>query len=147
VEVRRTRVNENRDIVERYLAALPADLGTLTSLQHQDFVEEWPQSGERIKGSENFKAIQQRYPDTTSESRRLIGTEDLWTLAATFTPIRVFGAGDTFTALTLARYPDGSQYHVVSILEVRDGLIWKVTTFFAAPFDAPTWRAEWVERT
>lgn len=139
-------MNENRGIVERYLAALPADLDTLTSLQHPDFVEEWPQSGERIKGSENFKAIQQRYPDTTSESRRLIGTEDLWTLAATFTPIRVFGAGDTFMALTLARYPDGSQYHVASVLEVRDKLVWRVTSLFAAPFDAPTWRAQWVER-
>ena len=138
-------MDENRTIVERYLAAIPADLDTLTSLQHPDFVEEWPQSGERIRGSENFKAIQGRYSDTTSESRRIIGTEDHWTLAATFTPIRVFGAGDTFTALTEARYADSSQYHVVSILELRDGLIWKVTSFFAAPFDAPAWRAEWVE--
>jgi hypothetical protein len=139
-------VDESRTIVERYLAALPADLETLTSLQHADFEEEWPQSGERIKGSANFKAIQERYPDTTSESRRLIGTEDRWTVGPTFTPIRIVGTGDTFTAMTLGRYPDGSEYHVVSILEVRDRLIWRVTTFFAAPFEAPAWRAEWVER-
>jgi ketosteroid isomerase-like protein len=145
VEVR-NRVDQNRAIVERYFASLPADLDTLTSLQHPDFVEEWPQSGERIRGSENFKAIQGRYSDTTSESRRIIGTEDRWTLAATFTPVRVFGAGDTFTALTVARYPDGSEYDVISILELRDQLIWKVTSFFAAPFEAPAWRAEWVER-
>ena len=67
-------------------------------------------------------------------------------MAATFTPVRLFGAGDTFTALTVARYPDGSEYHVISILELRDQLIWKVTSFFAAPFEAPAWRAEWVER-
>ena len=45
-----------------------------------------------------------------------------------------------------ARYPDGSDYHVISILEVRDGLIAKVTTYFAAEFEAPDWRAGWVER-
>jgi hypothetical protein len=136
----------NRAIVERYVAALPTDLTTLTALQHSDFVEEWPQSGERIRGSENFRAIQERYADTTSETHRLIGTEDRWTLAPTFTPIRVMGAGDTFTALMLGRYPDGSEYHVVSILELRDGLIRRATTFFAAPFEAPSWRAQWVER-
>jgi hypothetical protein len=57
------------------------------------------------------------------------------------------GAGDTFTALTKARYPDGSKYHVISIIEVRDERIAKVTTFFAAEFEAPDWRAEWVERS
>lgn len=140
-------MEDNRSIVERYVAALPAELDTLTSLQHPDFVEDWPQSGERIRGSENFRAIQENYPDATSEPRRLIGTEDHWTLAPTFTPLRIVGAGDTFTALTKARYPDGSEYHGISIIEVRDGLIAKVTTFFAAEFEAPDWRARWVERS
>lgn len=138
-------MKDNRSVVERYVAALPADLDRLTSLQHPDFVEDWPQSGERIRGSQNFRAIQQHYPDTTSETRRLVGTEDRWALAPTFTPLRIVGGGDTFTALMQASYPDGGDYHVISILEVRDGLIAKVTTFFAAEFEAPDWRAGWVE--
>jgi hypothetical protein len=88
-------MEDNRSVVERYVAALPADLDTLTSLQHPDFVEDWPQSGERIRGSDNFREIQEHYPDTTSETRRLVGTEDRWTLAPTFTPLRIVGAGDT----------------------------------------------------
>jgi hypothetical protein len=139
-------VEENRSIVERYLAALPSDLNTLTSLHHQDYVEEWPQSGERIRGSENFRRIQERYVETSSDVDRVVGTEDRWTMAPTLTPIRIFGAGDTFTAITKARYPDAGDYHAVSIIELRDGLIWRVTTFFAAPFEAPDWRAPWVER-
>lgn len=139
-------MDDYREIVERYVSAIPSDLDTLTSLQHPDYVEEWPQSGERIRGSENFREIQVRYGDTSSELRELVGTEDRWTLAPTFTPIRILGTGDTFTAITKARYPDGSEYHVISILEVRDGLIVKVTTFFAAAFDPPDWRAPWVER-
>ncbi len=140
-------MEDSRSVVERYVAALPTDLDTLTSLQHPDFMEDWPQSGERIRGSENFRAIHEHYPDTTSETRRLVGTEDRWALAPTFTPLRIVGAGDTFTALTKARYPDGSEYHVISILEVREGRIAKVTTFFAAEFEAPNWRARWVERS
>jgi hypothetical protein len=66
-------------------------------------------------------------------------------LAPTFTPLRIVGAGDTFTALTKAGYPDGSEYQVIRIIEERDGLIAKVTTFFAAELEAPDWRAEWVE--
>ncbi|MDQ3991611.1 MAG: nuclear transport factor 2 family protein [Actinomycetota bacterium] len=139
-------MEDNRSIVERYVAALPADLDTLTSLQHPDFVEEWPQSGERIVGSENFRAIQEHYPDVTGEVLRLVGTEDRWTVAPTFTPLRIVGAGDTFTALARARYPDGSEYHVVSVLEVRDGRIARATTFFAERFEPPDWRARWVER-
>ena len=140
-------MEDSRLVVEHYVAALPTDLDTLTSLQHPDFMEDWPQSGERIRGSENFRAIQEHYPDTTSDTRRLVGTEDRWALGPTFTPLRIVGAGDTFTALAKARYPDGSEYHVISILEVRDERIAKVTTFFAAEFEAPDWRAGWVERS
>jgi SnoaL-like domain len=139
-------VDQNRAIVERYVAALPADLETLTSLQHAEFVDEFPQSGERIRGSENFRAMQEHYGETTSEARRVIGTEDRWALSPHFTPVRIYGVGDTFTAQMIAHYPDGSEYHVISIIELRDGLVWKQTTFFAAPFEAPEWRAQWVER-
>ena len=139
-------MEENRRVVERYLAALPADVDTLTSLQHPEFIQELPQSGERIRGSENFKAIQERYADTVAEPLRVIGTEDRWTVAPTFTPVRIYGEGDTFTTLTVGHYPDGTQAYAVSILELRDGLVRRVTTFFAAPFDAPEWRSQWVER-
>ena len=52
----------NRTVVERYAAALPSDFATLASLRHPDFVEEWPQSGERIRGHANYQKIHENYP-------------------------------------------------------------------------------------
>ena len=31
------------------------------------------------------------------------------------------------------------------LLELRDGKIWRETTYWAEPFDAPAWRRQWVE--
>jgi hypothetical protein len=43
-------------------------------------------------------------------------------------------------------YPDGSRYLGVSILELRDGKVLRETDYYAQPFQAPEWRAQWVER-
>jgi hypothetical protein len=32
------------------------------------------------------------------------------------------------------------------LIELRDGKIRKMTSFFAAPFEAPAWRASYVEK-
>jgi hypothetical protein len=39
------------------------------------------------------------------------------------------------------RYPNGEEWHLVQLVELRDGLIWRLTSYFAAPFEAPEWRA------
>ena len=40
----------------------------------------------------------------------------------------------------------GRSYHAVSIYEFREGKIARETDYFAEPFEAPAWRAQWVER-
>jgi hypothetical protein len=35
---------------------------------------------------------------------------------------------------------------LVLILELRDGKMWRDRWYFAEPFEAPGWRAQWVER-
>jgi hypothetical protein len=35
---------------------------------------------------------------------------------------------------------------VVGLLIVRDGRIWRETSYFAEPFEAAEWRAQYVER-
>jgi ketosteroid isomerase-like protein len=137
-----------REIVERYMQAIPSDFDTLGELQHPDFIAEYPQSGEVIRGPDNFRAANERYSQVQTETRRVTGTEDRWILAPGFfslTPTRIVGAGDTFTVEALATYPDGGTYHVVSILELRDGKVLRGRTYFAAPFGAPEWRAPYVE--
>jgi hypothetical protein len=34
----------------------------------------------------------------------------------------------------------------VMINELKDGRIWRDRRYYAEPFEAPEWRAEWVER-
>jgi hypothetical protein len=43
-------------------------------------------------------------------------------------------------------YADGDRYLGVSVLELRDGKVVKETDYYARPFQAPEWRAHWVER-
>ena len=138
----------SREVVERYMGAMPGDLETLAVLRHPEFVQEFPQSGEVIRGHENWQAANQRYADVKTDPREVTGTEDHWILApglASFTPTRIIGLGDTFTVEAVATYPGGATYHVIAILELRDGRVLRGRTYFAAPFAAPEWRAPWVE--
>ena len=41
---------------------------------------------------------------------------------------------------------DGRIFHYVSIVELKDGKMWRDTRYYAEPFEAPEWRAKWVER-
>jgi hypothetical protein len=58
---------------------------------------------------------------------------------------RIIGSGDLWIAEATLEYGD-ERYEAVSVLEMRDGKIAKETDFFAASFEAPEWRAQWVER-
>ena len=40
---------------------------------------------------------------------------------------------------------DGDPFYVVVIHQWRDGLVATETSYYAAPFEAPAWRAKWVE--
>ena len=44
------------------------------------------------------------------------------------------------------QYPNGERYFGVWIGELKDGQVYKLTTYFAQPFEAPAWRAPYVER-
>ena len=99
-------------------------------LMHDDFVQEWPQSGERIVGRDNAIAINRDFPGglPTMNIRRTLGSGDLEVLEVELT------------------YADGSRYFAVSVLELRDGKVVGETDYFGQPFPAPEWRAQWVER-
>ena len=143
-----SRDDTNRNLVERYFAAYPSGWETMADLRHPDFVEEWPQSGERIVGHENYRAIHENYPEGTPTSKidRVVGTEDRLVITPSFTPLRIVGSGDTFTVEAQAGYADGTTAHVVTIVEMRDGKVYRQRTYFAEPFEAPEWRARWVTR-
>ena len=120
-----------RQVAEELWMALQAgDWETAGSLLHDDFVQEWPQSGERIIGRDNAIAIEQSFPGglPTMRFRRTLAVGDLAVLEVELT------------------YPDGSRYLGASIIELRDGKVARETDYYAQPFQAPEWRAQWVER-
>jgi hypothetical protein len=42
--------------------------------------------------------------------------------------------------------PGQFQFDVLLILELRDGNMWRDTRYYAELFEAPEWRAQWVEQ-
>ena len=111
-------------------AAAAEDWDTAADLLHPDFVQEWPQSGERIVGGDNALAIDRNFPGGMPTMRTH----------------RMLAGGDLVTVELELTYADGSRYLGVSILEFRGDRIVKETDYFAEPFVAPQWRAQWVER-
>lgn len=124
---------ENRQVIENLFEALQKqDVDQLRAIldEHMadDYVQEWPQSGERIRGKANALAIGENYPGLPSAKLREIkGSGDLWVGEVTLD----YGQGPV---------------HGVSVFEFRDGKIFKQADYFADPFEAPEWRAQWVEK-
>ena len=129
---------DNRKTVEQFIQAMATrDWEAQDRLLTDDFVEEYPQSGERIVGKENRRAIIENYPGGEPRETSASGPSPK--------PPVIVGAGDQFTATGQVKYPNGETWHLVSLIELRDGKIAKITDFFGAPFEAPAWRAPYVE--
>jgi ketosteroid isomerase-like protein len=118
-----------RQVVEALVATFNAgNADGMDDVFHEDAVMEWTQSGERIAGGDNRRAVYHSFPRLpTFAPRRIIGEGDLWVLEATLD------------------YGGGAVYQTVFILEMRDGKIARETAYWTEPFPAPDWRAEWVE--
>ncbi|MGZ8474629.1 MAG: nuclear transport factor 2 family protein [Candidatus Limnocylindria bacterium] len=105
-----------------------------SELAAPDMVQEWPQSGERIRGLDNIAAINQGYEGAT-------GTAPKMTLR------RILKPGAAWVVESTIDYGDGTPVSFVSIIETNaEGKIVKQTDYFANPFPAPEWRQKWVEQ-
>jgi hypothetical protein len=112
------------------------DFGAMTGLiqnySTDDFVEEWPQSGERLTREASLK-VGEQYPEMSGTSPK-------------FTYKRMLGGGDVFVVEGTIDYGDGIPVSYVGIGEMRGDKVAKMTEYFANPFEAPAWRADFVER-
>jgi len=122
----------SRQVVERFWAAMGEnDFQAAGELLHDEFVLEWPQSGERIRGRENFVAINEQYPAAGRwrfALHRLVADSNGVVTDVTVTDGTVSGRAITFS-------------------EVRDGRIVRQTEYWPDPFEPAPWRAQWVEQT
>ncbi len=120
---------ETRAALERHwTAAAAGDQDAEHEIYHDDATVEYPQSGERIRGRQNVQALRSHHPDRPSgfAVRRMLGEGDLWV-----------------TEYVIIY--NGQPVHTVSIMEFRGGKVAHEVQYFASPFEAPAWRAQWVE--
>src|SRR6266511_4276896 len=132
----------NREVIERYAKAhVDHDYDAMDRLRHADYVCEYPQSGERIRGSANVRSIMENYPSQPQiTTDAVIGSEDQWVSTPVGTLLKIMGTGDVYTTLSRFVYPDDRRpWHLATVLELRDGKIVKETTIFGAAFDPPDW--------
>jgi len=128
---------DTRAMAAAYEEALKAgDFERMNQLTQEyaadDFVQEWPQSGERLTKEASMR-LGEKYEGLSGTSPK-------------FTYKRMLGGGDVFVVEGTIDYGDGIPVSYVGIGELRDGKVAKMTEYFANPFEAPAWRADFVER-
>src|SRR5215213_483967 len=129
---------DNGEIIERFRDAIASgDMRQMNQLidEHasDDFVQEWPQSGERIRGKEMSRRLGEAYPTETGTNPKMEVR-------------RISGGGDLYVIEGTVDYGDGTPVSYVGVAEFRDGKVAKMTEYFANPFEAPAWRSQYVER-
>ena len=113
---------------QHWVASDANDFETEHLIYHEDAVLDYPQSGERTRGRRNIQGQRASQPSKKRFTvRRIVGCGDLWV-----------------TELTVTY--DGKPSCTVSVMEFRGDKVARETQYFADPFLAPAWRAQWVER-
>ena len=106
------------------------DFRSVGTLLSDDFVLEWPQTQERIRGRDNFVAMNEEYP-----------AQGRWD----FTINTIVGNDDQ--AVSDVSVTDGSRFdRAISFFTVEDGKIVKIVEYWPDPQPAPENRRHLVER-
>src|SRR5215475_2146780 len=124
-----TQDEQIRAALDKHWAASDAnDFETEHLIYLEDAVLEYPQSGERTRGRSNIQNQRGNQPNKKRFSiRRIVGSGALWVTEFILT------------------YDDKPSY-TVSIMEFKGDKVARETQYFADPFVAPAFRAQWVER-
>ncbi|HTO80943.1 MAG TPA: nuclear transport factor 2 family protein [Methylomirabilota bacterium] len=118
---------EIRAALDRHWAASDAnDFEVEHQIYREDAVLEYPQSGERIRGRRAIRTTRGLLPNKRFTIRRVLGRGDLWVTEY------------------IISY-DGKPAYTVSIMEFRDGKVFRETQYFGDPFEPWSERAPWVE--
>jgi hypothetical protein len=140
-----------QEFFRRYVEAIAKkDFVQLEPMVHPDYVGEYPQSGERFKGFAALKFQLEQYPGGLPDERydeknsKVLGEEERWAISPGYTVLPLTGP-ERFTTVSRSPYPDGSMWWVVSILTLKDDMVWHAETYFAPEFEPPEWRRGIVE--
>lgn len=118
------------EVIQQLFGAMESgNMEAAKSLVHEDFVMEWPQSGERFRGRDNALgalSVQSDRPEMEGEPR-------------------IVGSGDVWVAQMKLRYASGLN-HYVGVFELRDGKLARSTEYFGTPFPLKEQRARFAEK-
>ncbi|MGY1808827.1 nuclear transport factor 2 family protein [Blastococcus sp. SYSU D00669] len=115
-----------RATLQRYADLAATDPAAAHAVYTEDAVLEFPQSGERFVGLENFREWRRQH------AARVDVAID-----------RVRGGGAVWFVELRRRSAGGPWRFAVDIAEFRDGRVCRETDYSMAPWDAPGWRARW----
>jgi len=111
-----------------WAASAAGDIEAEHDIYADDAICDYPQSGERILGRRNLQALRSHHPGKPSG----------------FQVKRILDRGDVWITEYMIVY-EGAPYFTVSLMEFRNGKVVHETQYFAEPFEAPTWRRQWVQ--
>lgn len=115
-----------RAMLTQHFEYASSDPDLAHEMYHDDAVLDFPQSGERFVGVENFREWRSNYPaPTTPEFQEIRGGDDVWVAELTIS------------------YDQGPKNFGVSILEFRGEKIARESIYVAEGWEPPGWRAQW----
>ena len=120
-----------KEVVIAYWQAMESnDFAAASGFFAESFECWWPQTGERIVGCDNFVALNSAFP-----------AEGLWRF--TMNSLRAEGE----QVVTDVSVTDGvRQDRAITFHTVQHGKIVKQVEYWPDCYEAPAWRAQWVEQ-
>jgi ketosteroid isomerase-like protein len=105
------------------------DWDAVAAQLHPDVVVDWPNTAERMRGRDNYLAVQRAYPEG-------------WHIEV----LRILHGGDTVVSEVRVDQDD-KRFFAVSFFELADGKIIRAVEYWSdgEPEPAPEWRAQWME--
>lgn len=122
---------QSKELIERFWATMQTnDFRAAGELLHDEYILEWPQSRERIRGRANFAVINENYP-----------AHGRWE----FMIHRIIAQDNE--VVSDVNVSDGViSGRVITFSTIRDGKILRQVEFWPDPFEPAAWRAQWIER-
>jgi len=119
------------DVVREFWRLMATnDFPSVGTVLAPDFILEWPQSGERIRGAERFARMNAEYP-----------AQGAWR----FTVNRIVDGGAQ--VVSDVSVTDGVQRaRAISFFSIAAGRVERIVEFWPEPYEAPANRAHLVER-
>jgi SnoaL-like domain len=132
-----------QEFFSRWLTAInDLDWDVLETMVDPECILDFPQSGERIRGFENWRRHTESYPGGLSPDSaetagaRLIAEPERWAISPGYTVVRMSNP-DRFTTTVKSAYPDGTHWWIITAVEMRDERVYRLTSFFAPEIEAP----------